>query len=276
MRRFLWVAFQIDSICSQKTDAAILTALEDLPKDLPETFNRILRKLQHSNTADPYFCKKIFDIVAAAQRPLTLEELREVASVDPGRTEWDASKLVNEILKSLLGSCGSLMTVDEEHLTVHFAHHSVKQHLLSEPIDSDIKRYHINIGEADLYLGNVIVTYLNYDIFESELTKAYSTTPLAYPSAILGNLSRSKVVNKLAVKLLKGRGDSRFDIHSHLAKAAELVAGSKEQTQSTYRFLPYTQKYWLFHTKSFISDRAVGYTLWRRLADGRVNMVRLP
>lgn len=69
--RFLWVAFQIDSICSQKTDGAILIALEDLPKDLPDTFNRILRKLQHSNAADPVFCKKIFDLVAAAQRPLT-------------------------------------------------------------------------------------------------------------------------------------------------------------------------------------------------------------
>ena len=64
------MAFQIDSICSQKTDEAILMALEDLPKDLPETFNRILRKLERSNAGDPRFCKAVLDLVAAAQRPL--------------------------------------------------------------------------------------------------------------------------------------------------------------------------------------------------------------
>ena len=273
MRRFLWVAFQIDSICSQKTDAAILTALEDLPKDLPDTFNRILRKLQHSNSADPYFCKRIFYLVVAARRPLTLEELREAVSVEPGKTIWDASKLINEILKSLLDSCGSLMTIDEEQLTVHFAHHSVKQHLLSEPMDLDLEWYHIDMEDANLFLGNIIVTYLNYGIFDSELTSRNSTTlPLEidYLSAIVGNLSRSKALNRLAVKLLKSKGDSRSDIHSQLKSPAGIVDRSKEHSQGAHFFLPYAQEYWLFHTKAFIRGRVDGYTLWQGLADGRV------
>lgn len=73
----------------------------------------ILRKLQPSNSSNPRFCKKIFDLVAAAQRLLTLEELCEATSVKPGETAWDASKVVNNMLKSLLDSCGSLVAVDD-------------------------------------------------------------------------------------------------------------------------------------------------------------------
>ena len=278
MRRFLWVTFQIDSICCQKTDEEILAALEDLPKDLPSTFNRIIRKLQNSNAADPYFGKKIFSLIAAAQRPLTLEELREAVSVKPGETNWNSSKLVNDIHKSLLDSCGSLVAVDEEHLTVHFAHHSVKQHFLSEPTDLDVKRYHIDLENADLYLGDTIVTYLNFGIFDRQLTKANpSMLPqvVNYPSAILGSLPQSKV-NRLAVRLLKRRGDFELDIRGQLKAAARIVDERKEQTQPAHFFLPYAQEYWLFHTKKFKPTRVVGYNLWKRLITQEVNIIGVP
>ena len=131
-----------------------------MPRGLSDTFSRILRKLHYSNNTDPPLCRKIFDLVATAQRPLTLEQLHEAVSVKPGEIAWDASKPVDHMLKSLLDCCGSLLVVDEEDLTVHFAHRSVKQHLLSEPTDSDLRKYHINMEEADLYMGDIIVTYL--------------------------------------------------------------------------------------------------------------------
>ncbi|MCJ1269568.1 hypothetical protein MMC22_009460 [Lobaria immixta] len=276
---FLWVAFQIDSICSQKTDAAILTALKDLPKSLPDTFNRILRKLQHSDTADPHFCKNTFDLVAAAQRPLTLEELREAISIEPGETAWDASKLVNDAFKSLLDSCGSLIDVDEEHLTIHFAHHSVKQYLLSEPRDSELTGYHINMKDAKLYLSDVIVTYLNFGIFDQQLTKA--NMPMLpqvvnYPSAILGSLPGPSFANKWAMRLLKSRGDSTLDIHKLLKTAAGVVPGFKERTQSAHPFLSYAQEYWLIHTKSFHCRTHPTYLLWQRLINEEVKMIKLP
>lgn len=39
---FLWEVLQIESLCSMETDNAIRLALENLPKGLPETFERIL------------------------------------------------------------------------------------------------------------------------------------------------------------------------------------------------------------------------------------------
>jgi hypothetical protein len=142
------VAFQLDSICSQETDESIVDTLQSLPKDLPETFDRILRKLEQSKPADPRLRKMIFELVAAAQRPLTMEELSHAISVVPGDTTWNVKKLVNDMHKTL-DCCGSLLVVDEEHLTVHFTHHSVKQHLLSDFIDLNVRRYRVRLPEAD-------------------------------------------------------------------------------------------------------------------------------
>ena len=273
--------FQIDSICSQKTDKAILAVLEDLPKDLPETFNRVLRKLQYSNAADSLFCIRIFNLVAAAQRPLSLEELREAVSVKPGETLWDASMLVNDMLRSLLDSCGSLVAIDEEYLTVHFAHHSVKQHLLSAPSDSDLKKYHMNLREADLYLGDTIVTYLNLGVFNRQLAKIKPTTlpeVKNYTSAtsiLCGSLPQS-TINRLAVKFLRSRENSRFDLQSQIKTAVGIEDQSEKQTQQTHFFLPYAQKHWLFHTKMFKPTRVSVYTLWRRLVDKEIDSVELP
>lgn len=41
---------------------------------------------------------------------------------------------------------------------MHFAHASVKQHLLSEPTELDVKEYHIKEMEGDTNLGIIIVT----------------------------------------------------------------------------------------------------------------------
>jgi hypothetical protein len=42
--RFLWVSLQLDSICSETCDDDIRRAIETLPRDLTETFSRILKR----------------------------------------------------------------------------------------------------------------------------------------------------------------------------------------------------------------------------------------
>lgn len=95
----------------------------------------------------------------------------------------------------LLDSCVSLVTIDEELQTVCFTHHSVKQHLLSKLLDSDLQTNHINLKAADLYLGDIIVTYLNFEDFDRQLIKAGGLSQAKIdPSAILTwSLPQSKL-----------------------------------------------------------------------------------
>ena len=280
MFRFLWVAFQIDSVCALNTDHEIINSLKDLPKGLPETFRRILHRLQHSTFADPSLGRKIFEIVAAAQRPLTLDELGEAISITPGDTWWDRSQLINDVLQSL-ESCGSLLVVDEELSTVQFAHSSAKAHLLTEPTDLDVRQYHINMSQADINLGKIAVTYLNLDILANQLSKT-SGPPEIYadkvPSFVVKSaLPKHDVVNKLALALLRSRKMSDKDSSLNFEKSANFVSKRNTQTQEIFSLLPYCREYWLLHSNDFYHyelDREE--KLWIRLVDGLVNTVELP
>ncbi|RYP71282.1 hypothetical protein DL769_004719 [Monosporascus sp. CRB-8-3] len=110
---FLWVALQIESLCAAKTDEAIRQALADLPKDLPETFSRVL---QRSGESGKQYQMRTFELVTVAHRPLTTEELRESLSVVPGDAVWNPARLLNDVY-SVLACCGSLISVDEEAST---------------------------------------------------------------------------------------------------------------------------------------------------------------
>ena len=278
--RFLWVAFQIDSICALNTDHEIIDSLKDLPKGLPETFRRILHRLQHLTFADPSLGRKIFEIVAAAQRPLTLDELGEAISITPGDTSWDRSKLINDVLRSL-ESCGSLLVVDEELSTVHFAHSSAKAHLLTEPTDLDVRHYHINMSQADINLGKIAVTYLNLDVLGNQLSKTSGPSQIyadKVPSLVIRSaLPKRDIVNKMALAILRGRKNPGKDPSLSFEKSADLLSEKNTQMQEVFPFLAYCREYWLYHSKNFHDselDRVE--LLWNRLVDGRVNTVELP
>lgn len=287
MFRFLWVAFQIDSICALNNDDDIVSSLKDLPKGLPATFRRILSRLQDSPFADPCLGRKIFEIVAAAQEPLTLDELREAISITPGDTAWDGSRLVNDVLRSL-ESCGSLLIVDEELSTVHFAHSSVKLHLSSEPTDLDVRDYHIDPFQADIDLGKVAVTYLNLDVLGNQLSKTSEPTngPANGPAqlytahvpslVVRSTLPKRDVVNRMAVAILRGRKMPRNDSGLNLERSANLLGEKIIEMQDIFTFLPYCQKYWLYHTKNFPFELDRVDELLDRLVNGMVHIVELP
>ncbi|KAF2675922.1 hypothetical protein K458DRAFT_447792 [Lentithecium fluviatile CBS 122367] len=153
---FLWVALQIQSLCDMKTDQAIRDALTDLPKDLSETFSRILHNSRGSGQS---YQTQILQLILAAYRPLTADELREALSVVPGDTIWTPSRLLNDVY-SALACCGCLLTVDEEETTVRFVHHSVKRFLLNGSNASSNIAF--TAEKAQREMADIIVTYLSY------------------------------------------------------------------------------------------------------------------
>ena len=247
--RFLWVVFQIDSICAQKSDEAILTTLKDLPRDLPETFERILRALDTSEFSDPNFCNRIFKIVHSARRPLTLEELQEAASVEPGDIFWKPEKSINDIAMSLR-SCGSFLTIDSDEGTVHFAHMSVKQYLSQPSLPSSTQHYRIDFDTAQLYMADIVVTYLSYKgKFDTQIIKQNDpkiSVPTDMVSPILGNMMSHGTKYEVARRFLGSRGKAKSDARHYLQ-----TQSSPDTKQNINPFLPYSQQFWLDHTRVY-------------------------
>ena len=221
--------------------------------------------------------------MTAARRPLWLGELREAISIEPGDITWNAAKLVNDVMKSL-DCCGSLVVVDDEFSTVHLAHSSVRQHLEASPDILDVSEYHIKPDTADKVLGDIVVTYLNLDILQKQVTR-YSKTSTAlspdYTSTVLrANLPLPAVSSSsLARRFLKNRKTPQFDVRRELEKAAGFTRESKMQPSSIGSFFSYAQEHWISHTRSFENSNITGtdiYTLWERMLEGEVPTVNLP
>lgn len=240
---FLWVALQIQTLCSMKTDRAIRQALADLPKDLSETFARILKK---SGSSDPLLQVKTLQLILAACRPLTTEELREALSVTPGDATWDPSTILNDV-HSALACCGCLLSVDEEELTVRVIHHSVKQYMI-RGLDN-VKSIGFPAEDAQRTMADIVVTYLCYGVFGTELSRAKVklVIPQSAPSKIVqATVGIPSTARSIAMKLLRSRRQPAFDMSNAIADArGSFISGSEDS--GDFKFFVYARTYWHYH-----------------------------
>ncbi|RGP78801.1 vegetative incompatibility het-e-1 [Fusarium longipes] len=164
---FLWASLQLDSICTEVSDHDIREAIKDLPHDLTETFKRILFKASLKDSKKHHV--RIFKLLASAREPLTAEQLRQAASVTIGQTNWTYDKEITSI-QAVLKFCGGLVMVDEEDDTVRFIHHSALSFCI-DGHDTSTTSWVFTQSEADLHMVQTLITYLNYNVFETQVTK---------------------------------------------------------------------------------------------------------
>lgn len=210
--RFLWVRFQLDEISEAVTDDAICTTIQNLPKDLVETYARILTKIWNSPGRNGKFdlAMKIFKWVICARRPLTVEELSEAMAVSKDCDSLDMSKVPSGDGYRLLQSCGNLLTVDRNDRTVRLAHYTVRQFLVSDqPSYTTYGAIHFTLSEAEVETGVLCITYLNFSEFETQVIKRE-------PSAMTANAStiQRSVVSAVRRGSALSEGD---DFHIRLA-----------------------------------------------------------
>ncbi|KAI1123560.1 hypothetical protein F5Y10DRAFT_285937 [Nemania abortiva] len=203
----LWVVLQIECICTEQTDDSIRKALLNLPKDLFSTFRHILQKSkQHGIPLQ----RNILKLLVGANRPLVANELREALSVTPYELSRTPDKMINNIYNTLK-CCGSLVLIDEEERT-----------FLIEA-NEETHDWAFTVREADHYIGEVTVTYLNYPSFEQRLsTKIASSVPAGdTPSKIMEPaLQPYGLVGRLALAYLQPSTQTKQDIGKVLCEAS--------------------------------------------------------
>ena len=79
LQRFRWVALQLEVLRGCRNRDQVKKQLSRLPKDLNETYDRILGRIEENDRDDAV---KLFQWLAFSHRPLNLAELAEVVQVD--------------------------------------------------------------------------------------------------------------------------------------------------------------------------------------------------
>ncbi|KAJ5156484.1 NACHT nucleoside triphosphatase [Penicillium capsulatum] len=266
---FLWVALQMEALCEMQTDKAIREALDDLPVGLSETFRRIL---QSSVKPGNSYQRPILELITVAQRPLSLEELREALSVTPGNTNWDPSCTLNNIHRTL-ACCGSLVIIDEEQLTLSFVHHSVKQYLLGD--FQDPRDRPITEVDGHKRMSEIIVTYLNYSAFDRQIST--NVIPEMRTIDTLNGIMRSTHhsldgITTRALRLLGVDNNSGFNMARTLAEAQR----KRPRDPNQFFFREYAHVHWAPHIVQSLPLRTDIMVLFQKLWEKQVLTTMTP
>jgi hypothetical protein len=264
----------IDEICDQANDNAIRRALEDLPRQLSDIFDRKLARIAESTCSQ--LCLKLLQFCGVTKRPLTLEEFREALGIELGQEYLDSANLPNDI-RRIVASCYGLIYADEEEFTVHYVHHSVKQHLFEFP---DPRTAHFEWPAVDKHLGLLCMTYLNFKELSGEIAKAGKSIPID-PIAI-GRLAldvESDFTSRIARQILKRNKKGSTVGSNDLKTRIQGISGTTgaPSLRLQFRFLPYAKQNWIHHLKRLKpSDGKDNWELFCRCVAGEVHEADCP
>lgn len=251
--RFLWVTFQIFELSRENTDAGIRRVLASLPAGLHETYARILQRIKKDRKPD--VARGIFQWLAVARRPLSLDEIAESTALEPGRLAWDEDYLPTNPFR-LIEGCGNLVTHRIDDNSIQFAHSTVLEFLLSSPSSTPTPELLITEFEANMFVAKVCLTYLSFPEFQRQLSRIpqdrkVAATDMAVsewvPSMVRGNRAGEYMWNMARYW--------RMPIQSHNVTAASVLPHPHPQPAPSptnvlgkkYKLLDYVSTHWIYH-----------------------------
>ncbi|RBR10780.1 uncharacterized protein FIESC28_09311 [Fusarium coffeatum] len=256
----LWVTLVLRDLCVQPNNEKIRDAisLKNLPKSLADVFNRALVRIISEGKEETI--QAILPWIVAAKQPLSLSQLQECCLIRVLQKYSIEDRYLNGIH---LIDCWfqGLVEVDYETKTVHFIHSSVQKFFLTAPIKSAFNDFYINMDEADRYIGEIVVTYLNFNDFKNTLTRQRQALPPISPEEIC----QQALSNEFGWRnfLLRGRGARTADIDGTIAACTPASGIAFHETMVFHHpFLSYATAHWLSHSAKFDHQQCLVWHLW--------------
>ncbi|KAH6646793.1 hypothetical protein BKA67DRAFT_611497, partial [Truncatella angustata] len=166
---FRWVSCQLDALEECLEQKSLLKALEDLPRTLDETYERILANIP---SAHKYYTIRILQFLTYSETPLRLDEAVDAIAVDIGedatvRSRFDPQDRL-PVPQEITRYCSSLIILveregkyNEERIVeeVQLAHFSVKDYLTSNRLEKETAQ-HLEQKVARTSMAIVCLWYL--------------------------------------------------------------------------------------------------------------------
>ena len=135
---------------------AVRTALENLPEELNETYDKLLNRVESQSPGDVHLAKQILAWIVHARRPLSVKELQHAISIKPGQPELDEDSLTDE--KFLILVCAGSVTIDQKSSIIRFVHYTTHEYFENKG-KTRLPNAHTNVAMGCL-------RYLRMDVFD--------------------------------------------------------------------------------------------------------------
>ena len=233
--------------------------LEKVPAGLAGIYSYALGRVLERSDDQIRASRKIFQWVFSARRPLTIDELHDALTIEPGQQSWkQPSHRYGPSTVSKL--CGNLVIFDEVDGTLTLAHHTVRGFFESSSRAPKVDSFCAGIVSADSYLAKMCVTYLGFTDFQKVLTTIPDgkdlhqlSQPLLLAVHGLPGLSASRLlgIRQLSKPFRRDAPRQKFDIDKQL----RYHSSRKPGLSSSFRLLDYCASNWFEHLR-FMPFRA--------------------
>ena len=182
--RFQWVRCQIDYLGSLPNDRERRSALGKLPPNLPETYIRVLERLDSKYPPETqlYIQRILKWLVLSSESTLYVEELSLLALAHAISIEKDCTRLDQEAVPDELeicGWCSSLTQRDTQTGYLTLSHFTVKEFLLCGgsfvPRNSTARKYLVSGAEDYNCLVHTCLTYQSLNDLSSVQLDPYDS-----------------------------------------------------------------------------------------------------
>ncbi|KAH8977721.1 hypothetical protein EDB92DRAFT_2108475 [Lactarius akahatsu] len=234
---FRWVYCQLE-VLRHCFPANVRRTLDELPKSLDETYERILKEINNANREHSY---RLLQCLTVASRPLRVEELAELLAIEldaGGIPKLNVDLRWEDQEEAVLSACSSLVTViiDDGSRVVQFSHFSVKEFLTSPRLaccTEEVSRFHIPIEASHMILAQACLGVLLFPDGHSE--DSVKKAPLARYAAEFW-VGHAQVGN---VEMgIKDAMDYLFDMDKSYFRAIVLHYQSREHRRNMPRSVP--------------------------------------
>ena len=250
-------------LCTQPSNERIREAISsrNLPKSLADIFNRALERIISQGKES--ITQAILPWITAKEL-LSLSQLEECCLIRVLQEHSIKDRYVNGI--HLIDSWfQGLVEVEHETQTVHFIHSSVQRFFIKAPLDPPSNGFRVNIKQADRHIGEVIITYLNFNDFKKTLDRQRRALPPISPD----DNCQKALKNEFGWRKLlpRGRGARTADINGTIATCAPHPrATTQEKMNMKHPFLLYASIYWLSHSFNFDPKDCQVWQIWKDLS----------
>ncbi|XTI86076.1 hypothetical protein V2W45_1230593 [Cenococcum geophilum] len=234
--------------------------LRALPRDLSETYARIIQKVYRDPGGDLKIetMRNVFRWVLCARRPLLIEELEEAVALKPSDKYLHTDRIATGAGHNLVGACGNLVTYNRSDRTVTFAHYTVHQFLChAVRPDGPQKPIWFERVNAETEIGRICVAYLSFSDFETQLIKAPPPPAVmdnqVIEQAIWSQVPLSSFVRK-AITPFTSWGTPTHRPVQRMTFALPVLTQQAHDLGRKYAMLEYLVEFWTFHTSHFTRD----------------------
>ncbi|KAL8849121.1 MAG: hypothetical protein Q9221_005890 [Calogaya cf. arnoldii] len=166
--RFQWVVCQLNTLARCRSISELRKALLSLPKDLDDSYARILRTIDDEEDYAHVF--KILQLLVASNEPVTIDEAAETVLIELDSTPQVHidRRLVDP--EDVLSMCSALVILeiqeDEEDFrgkrtTLRLAHFSIREFLVSTRIrESAVSHWQMDDISSHLFIARLFIAYI--------------------------------------------------------------------------------------------------------------------